>query len=158
MSLTHKQRGFTLIELLVVIAIIGILAATIVISLSSARKKANDSQIKSNISTVMNGLEVWTTDSPITYTAGNVAPIAENSFVDASTGASSGTTWNQILSNNIPIYPNQSANDSTTNGYAYDTAADSYLIWAKLIAVDNAYFQAKDGATTQVTGTNAPTN
>lgn len=47
-----KQKGFTLIELLVVIAIIGLLSSLAVVSLSGARNKAYDAQIKSDLSQV----------------------------------------------------------------------------------------------------------
>ena len=44
-----NKKGFTLIELLVVIAIIGMLSSLAVVSLNSARNKAKDAQIQSDL-------------------------------------------------------------------------------------------------------------
>ena len=44
-----SAQGFTLIELLVVIAIIALLSGLAIVSLSSARNKANDAKVKSDI-------------------------------------------------------------------------------------------------------------
>jgi len=46
---SRADKGFTLIELLVVIAIIGILSSVVLASLNTARNKASDTAIQSNL-------------------------------------------------------------------------------------------------------------
>lgn len=63
-----NKRAFTLIELLVVIAIIGLLAGTIMVSLSSSRKKARDSRRKLDLDQLSLTLEDYYNDqSPNKY-------------------------------------------------------------------------------------------
>lgn len=55
------KRGFTLIELLVVIAIIGLLASTVLASLSGARGLARDTTRLAEAKELMKGLELYRT-------------------------------------------------------------------------------------------------
>ncbi len=65
-----NKKGFTLIELLVVIAIIGLLSSLAIVSLNSARDKANDTKVKSDLAQVRTDIEVQTngTGAYDTYT------------------------------------------------------------------------------------------
>lgn len=68
-----NKKGFTLIELLVVIAIIGMLSSLAVVSLNTARNKARDAQIKSDLSQFRTYAEV-TYDSGV-YTGLDITDV-----------------------------------------------------------------------------------
>jgi prepilin-type N-terminal cleavage/methylation domain-containing protein len=53
------KRGFTLIELLVVIAIIGVLSSVVLASLGTARAKANDAKIRTDLRQVSTALQLY---------------------------------------------------------------------------------------------------
>lgn len=59
----NKKGGFTLIELLIVIAIIGVLAATVVVSLGSQTDSAKEGSAKVGVSSVRNLATVSVVDS-----------------------------------------------------------------------------------------------
>jgi len=62
MTMKKKERGFTLIELLVVITIMGILTIITASQFTLARKRAADSQRKTDLSSVAKALQMYYAD------------------------------------------------------------------------------------------------
>ena len=65
-SILNVKKAFTLIELLIVIAIIAILASMVYLNLNSARNRAKEARVKSDLSELSKALEVVKVDRDLT--------------------------------------------------------------------------------------------
>jgi prepilin-type N-terminal cleavage/methylation domain-containing protein len=81
------KRGFTLIELMVVIAIIGLLASTVLASLSDARVLARDTARLTEARELMKALELYRGAN------GNVYPCSTGTSIDCTAGGGGGNAW-----------------------------------------------------------------
>jgi prepilin-type N-terminal cleavage/methylation domain-containing protein len=110
-----NKKGFTLVELLVVIAIIGILMATVTLSMKDARVQARDAQRKQAVSQIMKALEMYYLDhGEYPLSAGADSPTAEWS----NSGDSSWDALKTTLSEYIGL-PTDPLNDATFSGDGY---------------------------------------
>src|SRR5690348_4644911 len=112
--MTKKQQGFTLIELLVVIAIIGILAAVVLINVSSARLKARDARRISDINEIHKALETYLNDC-------NQYP-AEPLTPDSADGCPAGIKFSDYMQV-IPKDPNGADYE-----YHYDASTNTFSL------------------------------
>jgi len=107
-KLHGSEKGFTLIELLVVIAIIGILVALVLLSLSTARRKARDADRKSDLRAVQTALELFASDNRDFY------PCASGTDTAAFT---------ELVTNTLTPYLSSAIEDpSNTSPYQYEFA------------------------------------
>jgi len=132
-NITKKEGGFTLLELLIVIVIIGILALLIIPNITSAPKKARDTQRKTDMRAIQKGMEEY-------FTSNNVYP---------ATAATLSTGVTPIIKN-VPVDP------KNTGVYVYtytpSAAFDSYTLHGCLEnAGDNGQFVTTDTTCTGAT-------
>jgi prepilin-type N-terminal cleavage/methylation domain-containing protein len=128
----NAPRGFTLIELLVVIAIIGILSATVLVSLNSARAKARDARRAADMHQIMTALNMFHIDYGCLPLTNNSSCISGYSGADAGGWDSSaeGAGFLTFLTANgyMPKVPVDPVNDSSSwyRYYCYPQSYPSY--------------------------------
>lgn len=73
--MTERDKGFTLIELLISIAIIGIIFSIVIVYMSDARGRGNDTKVKAQLSRTRSTAELYFSNNNNSYngSAGNIS-------------------------------------------------------------------------------------
>jgi prepilin-type N-terminal cleavage/methylation domain-containing protein len=120
------KKGFTLIELLVVIAIIGILSGIVLTSLNTARNKANDAAVKSDLEGMRPSAEIWYDDHSNIYT-GFCADTSATKASDAASLVGSGNTTSDVCNESATAWA-AAAPLKTAGAWCVDSTGASRLI------------------------------
>ncbi len=124
----NYKRGFTLIELLVVVGIIAVMASLTLGYLSSARKKGNDTAVKSNTQTVRALSEIFYLDNSASY-----LPAGGSNFAPATC-----PSYNAAGTNMFAINSKISAalTEAVARGNGSSSCANSSSAWAIAIGLN----------------------
>ncbi|HYE23058.1 MAG TPA: type II secretion system protein [Candidatus Paceibacterota bacterium] len=118
------RRGFTLIELLVVIAIIGILSATVLVSLNTARAKAKDAADLKSFKQMQLAIEMCYAKRG-TYAMGEPSLNACNRSLFSDNDVVG--EWESLCGEFLPTLPN-----AQNFPFLLHTTATNYVLMAKL--------------------------
>ena len=142
----NTKKGFTLIELLIVIAIIGVLAATVVISLGNQTGKAKDGSVKSGVSSLRASA----------ITAANVDSKTGSAICDdiheklsADKTAWSWTGSGVVCSRNDLTAQSGNTTAGDKGALCCDAVGSNWVVWGAL--------STADGHLSNTTGTGSPT-
>lgn len=160
-----SSRGFTLIELLVVIAIIGLLASTVIASLTRARVKGRDTRRVQDLRTIQTAIEMYASannhypNSNGTWTSFDAPLYVNNDIVSPNA-----TDLTAALAPYLPKPPKDPTPGTNGDGYLYTGNGTQYCILFYQAPEDMRNFETNlipmnrcvsIGANGQCTGINA---
>lgn len=115
-----KQHGFTLIELLVVIGILAVLLSIVLIAINPARQfaQANNTQRRSDVSSILNAIHEYAADNNGTLPPGMPAGGLSETINSTGTGAN---FCNALVPTYVAALPHDPSSGSFAGCNSYDT-------------------------------------